>query len=81
MKTAKMKICKTCKFCKRLYRNYCGFFFEPEKKFYCIFRKKIVKSEYFCEKWQKKLTEIDLSAERFDEAFADLRRMIELLNG
>lgn len=74
----KQKLCKTCAFCKPLFRNYRDFLFERENKHYCLSCEKLVKYSDFCEKWQKKKAEYDLSPQRFQEACADVEKIAEL---
>ena len=72
MKRTKTKNCKSCNFCKRVYRKF-GYFFSKFDLYYCSVHNLIVEVENSCEIWQQKKILYDLSAKRFDEAEEDIK--------
>ena len=73
-----MKKCKSCECCKQVYRQW-GFGYYGDKRFYCSACKEMTEPENGCERWKRRIKEVELSAERFDEVEADLVCMYKLL--
>lgn len=65
--------CKTCAFCKQIYRQF-GYCFLPLEKFFCNTAEGMTEPANCCERWKKRGEEKpDLSFERFLEAEEDIR--------
>ncbi len=74
----KTKKCRSCNYCKRVYRKFrygFGYGIEFSKAYYCTACKKITEPESEpCENFcRKKRRETDLSPQRFDEAEEAIR--------
>lgn len=67
MNPPKWKKCKICAHCRQLYRRR-WFAFMRFPSLYCTERRALTEGENFCDKWQKRKAEIDLSSERFEKA-------------
>lgn len=72
------RVCRTCGCGKKLYIKF-GHYLIPTKSYYCTEREEIICLDDFCENWQKKTNEKDLSVTRFDYVIEDVRRLKELL--
>lgn len=70
------KKCKNCNFCKRVYRR--GLYrFWKDSFYYCLCRESLTERENGCEWWKRKITEYDLSEQRFIDAEKDIRYLSE----
>ena len=70
-----MKTCKECDAGKELYRRI-GYRFCKLKIFYCARHKKLTEPTGRCEFWKRRTLKYDLSAQRFDEAEANVRKAV-----
>lgn len=71
--------CKSCKYCKSIYRGL-GYRFSKSKWYYCEYNNKIICDKQICNNWQEMVLEYDLSDERFKEvenALIDLQKLFE----
>ena len=64
MRTIKIKKCKNCQYCERLYRKIIKFW--KMQRFVCVNCNRLIKLNDSCEQWQRKVIEYDFSSERFD---------------
>lgn len=67
----KAKTCKTCNFCKKIYRRF-FYRFWKEKIDYCIQKSMLTEDNFSCSFWTEKTKEIELSPQRFANAEEDL---------
>ncbi len=76
MRTIKIKKCKNCQYCERLYRQIIKFW--KMQRFVCVKCNKLIKLNDSCEQWQRKVIEYDFSPERFDYVEKCLRDIVDI---
>ncbi len=72
------KICKTCIFCKRLFRRF-GYELSPENFYLCEKHANFTEPEKTCKGWRQKTDTCDLSSARFRQAEEDIKAIVSLL--
>ncbi len=76
----KNKRCRGCNACKQMYSRFGFSYYDEYKMFYCIVKENVTSVNDVCEQWTPKVKEkADFSAERFDGAEQDIKRLMELL--
>ena len=74
----KTKTCKTCNFCKKIYRKF-FYRFWKEKTEYCMQKSALTENDFSCGFWREKTAESDLSPQRFETAEEDLTTILKLI--
>lgn len=72
-----MKICKTCNHCKPLYMRH-AWSYNKTRLYYCARRDELLTRFIFCEKWQGKICEYNLSSERLEGVQQDIKTIMRL---
>lgn len=75
-RTVKTKTCKNCHACHLLYTMF-WLEFSVILKHYCTQHKRLTKLTDYCDDWQKKRVEYDLSKERFDAAEENIKYVLD----
>lgn len=72
------KICKTCDFCKRLFRRS-GYQMKPQEYYLCRESGNFTELKNTCGGWRQKTDFYDLSSARFRQAETDVKTIMEIL--
>ena len=71
--------CKTCDFCKRLYKKYC-WTYDRTDLFYCTYSEEIILHSNGCDKWSKRKTSCNVSLQSLREAEHDIIRIKQIID-